>query len=418
MQILLDKLAFLFLLIIPVYSFALDLTTPFYFENAMVLPLGVRNPRFLVALISADSKFSGSGILEPLAKPLNQDLKWKTILKNLEDETQKKLIQSFLKVAEIDQEGGVGSITGQISSFSSAKIPAFAIGITDRLTFALGVPIISVSVNADVGFVKSKDGQKFIDQLSRFSEEKAHQAAQELNTSLNKKLSEYGYQSICNQNFTEIGDIQIHGKYLLFQDFQNRLSWKLTFVLPTGNSPHPDRLINIPTGDGAFQVGTSLFYDRSLPCNFVWTGWGGVLTRLPHSIEKRIPINASEPISRDKETLTMLMGNTATLGTSLQHYFPKLGLFTGLSYTFQAMSKTRYANGSFYSSERYDYLNNSSFSQILHGIGIMAGFSSIEWFQKKKFFYPFQANLVWGYPIFGKNAAAANVVSGELVLFF
>ena len=48
----------------------------------------------------------------------------------------------------------------------------------------------------------------------------------------------------------------------------------------------------------------------------------------------------------------------------------------------------------------------------------MGGFSTVEWFKQKKFFYPFQANVAYSRALAGRNVTSNDVVAAELVLFF
>ena len=81
------------------------------------------------------------------------------------------------------------------------------------------------------------------------------------------------------------------------------------------------------------------------------------------------------------------------------------------------MTKPSYAVG-VYSPERYGYLEDLTPVEALHSTTLMAGFSTVEWYQAKKFVYPFQANFVFSHPFLGRNVTTNDVFSGELVLFF
>jgi hypothetical protein len=48
----------------------------------------------------------------------------------------------------------------------------------------------------------------------------------------------------------------------------------------------------------------------------------------------------------------------------------------------------------------------------------MASFSTVEWYQNRKFFYPMMASFLYSHPLMARNVAATDVFSGEIILFF
>lgn len=139
---------------------------------------------------------------------------------------------------------------------------------------------------------------------------------------------------------------------------------------------------------------------------------------LPHSMDRRIPKTAEDSLSRDKETLTRNLGANVSAGTSVNFTVPSAGLITAAGYQVNYLTPTRYSGGQQFGMDRYSYLEGLTPSQTLHSATLMAGFSSVEWYQAKKFVYPFQANLVYSHPLAGRNVSTTDVMSGELVLFF
>jgi hypothetical protein len=141
--------------------------------------------------------------------------------------------------------------------------------------------------------------------------------------------------------------------------------------------------------------------------------------QLPAYIERRLPVKFNDSLSDDKETLWRDLGDQITLGTGLQYRFPAIGVTVGGGYSFQYLTKTTYENGVLDpTGYRYRLLENEYPYQALHSMTATAGFSTVEWFRDKKFFYPFQANLAYSRPINGRNVTTNEVIAAELVLFF
>ncbi len=397
---------------------ALDLTAPMVFESARVLPPGVRNPRFMNVFMSIDSRFNGGGGREPLGTPLNKTVSWGEVMNVQDNEIDKVFIRSTLDDTHLNSDGSPGSTTGQVNSYFNIKVPVLAVGVTNRLTVGFALPIIYASISADSGFSKSDDGQVFMNKVCNLSVEKCNTAAKKMNNAVNEKLARNGYRSIHSKTVSNVGDLQVVSKYMVHEDSMSRIAVKSTLVLPTGVKPNPDDVLDIPTGDGRFSVGAAVVYDRTFLKDFTWNTYGGVLGLMPNRMDKRVPVATDDPISSDKESLVRKMGGLVSVGTSLIRQFSPTGFVAGAGYSFQFQTKARYSGGTQFSADRYALLEDLKPAQALHSTMLMAGFSTVEWYQNKKFFYPLQANLVFSHPVLGRNVTANDVISGELVLFF
>ena len=397
---------------------ALELTAPFVLESTQVLPAGVRNPRFLNFFMSVESKFDRGGVSQPLGSPLNRVVRWNDIIRLETDETRKSMLGALVQRAHVDPNGGPGNTTGQVNSFLDAKVPVLAMGLTKRFTVGLAVPVLSFSVSADSGFSKSEDGQAFAKHLCSVNVVECNSVAERLNNAVNEKLKKLGYKPVGSKRVSNVGDIQLVGKYLLYEDSDQFISVKSTVIFPTGISPNPDDPIDLPTGEGRFQWGNLVAYDRIFAEDYRLNFYGGFTALLPNKMEKRIPEFENDPLSPNKEMLTRKLGGVVSMGTSLLRSFASLGIRAGAGYTFQYQTQPRYSGGSQFSQERYSFLEDLTPAQVLHSATLVAGFSSVEWYQQKKFFYPMQANLIYSHPVFGRNVATSDVISGEVVLFF
>ncbi len=410
-------LIIIFISTLPIAS-ALDLVPPFFLDSAQVLPSGIRNPRFSNVYVASDTRFGGGGQFEPLGAPLNRVIHWTDVLDAQKTATEKSIVLSTIKDTGLDVNGGPGNSTGAVNVVANVQVPVLAIGLSERLTLAVAVPVMNISVSADSGFSRSAEGQKWVEHVSNLSVDDGNNAARQLNNAVNEKVSRLGYQPIQSKSISNIGDIQVIGKYVVHQDPLNLWSLKTTLVLPTGIAPNSNAALDIPTGDGRVQIGETVLYDRILAPDLRWNAFGGILALLSNQMDRRIPISDTDSLSSDQETLTRETGAVASLGTSVSYFFPALGIMTGAGYHFQFQTQTHFSGGTLYSSQRYAELDALFPSQTLHSVVVMAGFSTIEWFKNKKFFYPLQANLVYSHPIFGRNVAASDVFTGEIVLFF
>jgi hypothetical protein len=342
------------------------------------------------------------------------------VIRAQKDPMDAQKTRAMVARAGMNETGSPGYSTGDVKTSADVKVPVFAIGVNDRFTLAVAIPIVRVQVRADSGFNKSADGQRFIDTICRENPAECESAVSKINDPVNQKLRNLGYAPIQSETFTGIGDVQVVGKYLLSEKPLNRLAVKTTVLLPTGQEADPDRALDVPLGEGRWGLGAGAVFDQKLPFNkdTRWNLNGGATMLLPGKVERRLPYSETDPLSEDKTTVLRKTGAILGAGTALAHEFPRAGLTLGAGYNLAYMTGTSYERGSEYAAYRYDLLDRLRPSQTLHSVVLSAGFSSVDWYKAKKFFYPFQANLSLSHPIAGRNVATADVLAGELVLFF
>ncbi len=399
---------------------ASDIKAPFELESSQVLPRGIRNPRFKNLFMQVDSKYNGLGVVEPLGQKLNKVVSWNDIVAAQPDATQQASVEGLIKQAGIDRGGSPGSTSGQVNTYANIKVPVLAMGVTENLTIAIAVPVMKVDVSADTGFISAEDGKKFVDAAGSASGPvKADEAAVKLNDAVNQKLTRLGYERIGNMTISNIGDVKLVNKYNVIKSDWNSLSVKADVTFPTGKKPNPDRALDVPTGDGQYDVGLGAIYDRKiLTQDLRWNVFGGYTMQLADTLEKRLPTSPTDSLSADKEMLRRNLGDQIVTGTSLSYTVPRIGMTFGAGYNFQYQTRTSYQGDVAANVERYRWLEDDAPLQALHSATVMTGFSTVDWYKQKKFKLPFQANLAYSHPLLGRNVTTNDVLAGELVLFF
>jgi hypothetical protein len=400
-----------------------DLKTPFALETSATLPKGVRNPRFINVFSSIGTRFADNGAGEPLGNSLNKIVTWNDLLAAQEDDIKRTNLQGLLKGMEdraLIRGNTPGSTSGEVKTFADVKVAALAIGITDKLTLAGVLPIVKIDVKASTGFVASSEGNTFVNELATAqSPLVAYDASNKLNDAINQKLTRLGYEPIpSSQTISGVGDAQLVAKFRVRDDGVNGISLKGGLVFPTGTPPNADKALDIPTGDGRFGMSLGAIYDRALPFDFRWNSYGTYTALMPRTIVRRIPTSVADNLSADKEEMHENLRSQFAVGSGIEHRFPRVGLAMGGGYAFQYQTRANYDAGTTYSEDRYYLLNRIQPAQAMHSMLVSAGFSTVEWFKQKKFFYPFQVNLSYTHPLAGRNVASNDLMVGELVLFF
>lgn len=396
---------------------AANITAPFEVEQSATLPKKVRNPRFRNVFIMMEDRFSDAGKVEPLAAKLNRPITFKEIINNQPDETQKNLVRGTLLANGISEDGIAGSTTGDVNTTVNVMLPTLAYGVNERLTMAVAVPVYKVSIRSGAGFARADDGQRFVDGAAASNTMKANEAADKLNNAVAMKLTKLDYQPLKDEDFTAIGDVRVAGKYRVYRDGKNTFALKPVLTLPTGHAPNADKVVDIPTGDGQYDFGSSVIWDRQLLSWLRFGAMGNYTVQFPDRIDRRLPTSSTDSLSADKELVGRDSGDQMAAGASLTYGSLTRGFSLGAGYNFQFMNKASF-KGEKYPVERYQLLEAQNPLQSLHSATVMAGFGTIDWFKEKKFVYPFQAFLAYSHPFKGRNVVAADVYSAELVMFF
>lgn len=404
-------------LLVTTIVFAGDLRAPFDFETTAVLPQGVRNPRFKNLIMSVDEKFGGSGGVEPLGYKLNKGVSWQDVIDGQTDPTLKAITEGKIASLGFSKSGEAGKTSGVVNTYANVKVPVLAIGVTPRLTMAVAVPVMDIEVNADTGFASTSEGRQLVESIREDDPEKAKEAQDKLNNSVNTKLKRLGYDEIQSTRISNIGDVKVVGKYQTYEDSANALALKGEVTLPTGTPPNVNKALDVPTGDGQTDVGAMVIYDRYLTRDksFKANAYVGYTAQLPDTIERRLPATEDDSLSADKEDLERDLGDIVAAGAGLTYQFD-WGFNMGAAYGFQHQNRVSYS-GSKFSRQRYNLLEINT-RQVLHSATLGVGYSTVEMYKAKQFMLPMQLNLAYCKPLKGMNVVKNELLAFEVVLFF
>lgn len=394
-----------------------DLRSPFDFESVAVLPKGVRNPRFKNLIMYMDERFGGNGGIEPLGNKLNKPVSWRDVIDGQDDATLKAVTQGKVQQLGFALDDTAGSTSGVVNTYVNAKVPVMAVGVTEKLTMALAVPVMTIQVNADTGLQKSAQADQLIESVASNDPYKGDESARKLNDAVNTKLKRLGYDPIESYTKTAIGDIKAVGKYQLWNGERDGFALRGEVTAPTGTKPNVNKALDTPTGDGQWDIGAGAIYDLYLTRDHLFRAnfYSGYTVQLPDHLERRLPVSDMDSLSSDKELLYRDLGDFFSTGASLIHEAP-FGLVASVGYNFQRMFETKF-EGSKFNPYRYSLLEAGT-SQMLHSAVFGLGFSTVEMYRNHQFKAPFQVNVAYSRPLAGMNVVRNGFMSFELVLFF
>lgn len=403
------------------HSIAGDLKPSFELESTKTLPKNVRNPRFKFVTMSIEDRFDSSGNAVTLGSKLNKRVSWSDVLKAQESDEQRSQVQSMIESAGLDVNGSPGNTSGVVNTAVNVLVPVLGWGITENWTAAVAVPVYRIDASVSTGFLASEDGQKFVDQVGTESSAiKANEAAAKLNNAIPQKLARLGYDPVQSETVKAIGDIKLVNKYKVLDDGYNAVSVKGDVTFPTGKGPNMNKAVDLTTGDGQWDVGAQVGYDRTIPVSSLdlrLNGYAGYVWQINDSIERRIPTAEGDSLSSDKEVVSRNLGDQIQMGSSVNADLFGTGFNLGVGYIYQFQTRTTYA-GTLYGAERYTWLENEQPVQSLHSMTAQVGFSTVEFYKAKKFVLPFQINGTYSRPLLGRNVTKNEMVMGEMVMFF
>ncbi|MDA8791736.1 hypothetical protein N9N67_00750 [Bacteriovoracaceae bacterium] len=415
-----------FLIIFYLLTFSLfanegNLRFPMAFENANVLPKGIRNVQIRNGQYVARDKYDNDGNVQNLGAPLNKDVKFLDFVDAQETEFKKGQLQGALKAGGVSENDIAGETTGQVQIDIDAQVPIFAYGVTEKWTTAFAIPIVTTKVDIKTGFKSSGTSDSFVSQefVSKGLRNKAYEMQSKTDQAIKRKLRRYDYDDdLEDREETRLGDIVLVNKYNVIKNKKSVLTLRGDLVLPTGETTDVDRAVDVGSGDGQMDIGIGGAYTYFLNDTFSLTTFLSYTNQMAaYGVDRRIPEKASTKVTPDIDRNTRVDLGDQYIG---QIYLSaKIGEtpFTLMGGFHAALKEEDRYSGDKYSSRRYNYLNRDT-DQEMHATLAGMTFSTVGMFRRGEFKVPLQISLMGTNVYRGRNAIKDNLTSFEFSLFF
>lgn len=401
-----------------------NLTAPFDAETAAVLPPKIRSPRFKFITMGIGDKFDNSGVSLPLGNTLNKTVTWQNLMDNPTNDSVDQQLIAGTAADSANANGRTfslnnspGKTVGDVKLNLNVQVPIFSMGLTDKWTVAVAVPVYRVSIDVATGFQRSEEGQQWINYTCGSNQLKCNETTQKLQDPINQKLTSHGYQPIRDENFSAVGDVKLIGKYQFSKTDNSAFAIKPFVTLPTGTRPNADKALDITTGDGQLDIGATVSWDRNIKGQFNFNSYSTYNIQLPDQLERRIPKSSDDPISLDKELVERDSGDQYAFGAGVSYGSPSGGLMASVGLSYQYMNSTSF-KGTKFAPQRYEYLNGQFPLQDLYAANFTLAYATIDQFRQKEFLLPLQGALSYSRPLRGRNVTTNDVITAELVMFF
>lgn len=398
-----------------------QLKIPFNFENASVLPNGIRNVRYMNARLDAVNKFDGQGSIVPIGNALNKSITWADSINGKKDFYERALLRGTLKNYGINENEFIGNTTGVVNVAVTAQVPIVAYGVNEKLTMALAFPYVTDDISVDSGFEATENLSRFaidIVQRQRNSQHKAYKVKSDTLNAIENKLRDNGYKSLTSSagRRSRLGDIKLVSKYQ-YHKSENLLSaLRLEVTAPTGEKTDVDKAVDVGTGDGQWDVGLGVASQYEVNGAFSLSGFAGFTLQLPTTAAKRIPSESDSKITEDKDLETRVdLGDMFKIETALTYKFLNgFSFVNGVGYQYKTADSF---TGEKFENQRYNWLSKGT-EQKMATYQAGLSFSTIPLFRQKKFKVPLQTSLFYTSVLEGQNIVKDDVMTFEMALFF
>lgn len=407
-----------FVFFVSILSHAGDLKAPFSLPTAQVLPAGVRSLSLKGVLAGATDKLDANGASLPLAANMEQDISFATLIDGQASGVDKAKIQQAMASIGAKSSDVLASTRGQVNVSAAATVPVLAWGIHKRLTVAIAVPVVNSRTSVALGVIQQDENllNSFRQELlNKGVPDKEAEFATKMANPINETAKDYGYETPQSEGRTQIGDIKFLTKGALFVDRRNALALQMEVTAPTGTQKNSDKIIDVASGDGQWDLALGLLHDWRLFQGFTLSSFVGYTVQLPDSNRERIPLSETSSLTPDIDDGTQRnLGDT--WATQLGADYEFFGVRLGIAYSYQYKTRDTY-KGTKFAVSRYDYLSQET-QQRMHSATGALGYSTLELYKKGHFFLPMSLTVSHTGVLAGRNVVHNPTTAADLSLYF
>lgn len=390
---------------------------PTMIDSANVIPKGVRRVSFGGFSSELTNSYNGTGGVQPLGNGFNKQVTWRELVDSQPAGFERGQFKGGLESLGVNLDDVAGDARGMVNTRLTVSVPVLAMGITDKITVGVAIPILYTNYSVATGWTPTEAFQaKLVEAQSRGFDNKVRGYENQLRNVIETRIAGYGYEPLASTSATEVGDVILAMKYQLFKDSDSAFAIAPRLIAATGRPLNINRVIDIPSGDGQWDVGLGAIYERYLGSRFTLVSSLSYIHQLPATMARRIPRSDGESISPDVEQgLTAKYGDqmAASVGGNLR--FNQLWSL-GSAFSLQYKPRDTYTGGRF-EAVRYEWLTQNSEQMIQTGV-VGLSFSTVPLFRAKKFMLPLDATISFASILAGRNAAQANLTAFELAGYF
>lgn len=386
-------------------------------DSTEILPARIYSPAVRYGMISGvDSKFTANGGVENLIDIYTVRFDSAQLAKLDPRVTQLVNALDAFSKQNIGTQVDLGTLRIETEPNVRYIAPVLAYGLTDKITFAVGLPI--VYYKNKLRLVQSASNVKDIcNQISnKVGDVKT--ACEQLDFAVTdaarEKIAAQGFKPLQDRNETLFGDAQLVGLFKFYDQEGSSFLMRSTLGLPTGKKNDPDDLADI----GYFGL-TS--YEPQLVYNWLPTRKLRLSAKAAYKmvfadkLDVRVPTSADDilPGLETKEKVRRNVGDTITVGTAATfNIYDAFSIAGGYEYARKGGDKYAGDRGT-----RYDFLSKDT-NSVAHRLRAGIGYDTIGLYMRTKKFPPLKFDFEVSNTVAGVNTDRQLVNEFTFTMFF
>jgi hypothetical protein len=292
-----------------------------------------------------------------------------------------------------------------------------AFGITDNFTLAAVVPILYSNTNVATGWTAD---QSFGQALAKFAADgKNYRITANQDKLMNVVTTDVAaksYSPLQNESRTDVGDVTLAGKYRVVKNDDFAMAIVPKLILPTGRKADVDKLIDVASGSGVWEVGVSAISAYEFNGKWSLVSSVGYVNQLPAYMAKRVPIQTDSVATPDVDSSTYVKLGDIFSG-QIGPKFKVSRLFTlGGELGYQYKAPDLYS-GDRYEAARYSWMSTNT-EQVMFSSQVGLHFSTVPLYMAKTFEVPLELGISYANVFSGRNVNLTELYSGVISLFF
>jgi hypothetical protein len=400
-------------------------------ETAKVLPAGIRRAR-VVGVQTGEIKdtYNENGDLQGLSHNLNRSVTIGDLAANADPVTQAKLNTLISNLNTFD--AGLGTQLSNSNLYSDFRLEqriylaAFEYGVTDRLSLGLRLPVVkrtiknkfdvntinnAAAINAQLGNMS----QAMTDGLFDFGNK-------QLDTAFftNTLFTSKGYEAPKDFEKTQVGDLEVGGKYNFYRNETLYLTGLIGARAPTGARASISNPFDKGTSKEAWGLAAQFLQEVQLTRGLSLGGAAKYCYSFSDTRERAVPRNETDSLpsllAKDGQVQQVTRKTADQIETEVSAGYKLPGEMFGLwgAYQYSKKGQDKFTGpGNLY----YQGMSKNT-EWALHAGEVGVEFSTIPAFRKGSFKVPMEISLLYNTPLKGRNTPMASYARMDLMLYF
>lgn len=399
-------------------------------ETASILPKKIS--RFRVVGIQTETinqQLNSNGRIEPITSGLNRSLTANDLAK--QDPRMKQLVEGVKQVDKVfDRAYADSLVTSNLySNFdlqATQVMPCYEYGVSDNLNLGIRIPIVHRKARANFRASTVNNANAVKNNYRNVSPELeaglAQLASQNFDTAFYTQsiFTSKGYDAPHDFETTDLGDIEVGGKYLLRKTAYHVSSVQTGLRLPTGKRKSRTNIFDSGTGNGTWATGVYAFNDFYPKSKWIiGTAVKGIYN-LPDKYSAAVPRDANDALPSNKPedgqvqdvNRTSGMEYNAELSSTVHLFHDYLSPWVAYQWFQHGIDKYSGPGNLYYSGLE----NGTDFTRHAYEIG--ASYSTVSAFVAKKAKIPYSLEGLYNRTFAGHNATYVSYFRVDLISYF